>query len=790
MKKKLVQKNKLKRNREGKARQSRFHKRNNRAFLFIHIFSFLILCASIILHIVLLQKDNAEIYEKIFTQKFVDAICIITQTIPTISLCMISIIIIPLSIQKETSFGISSSEFEKIRTDLHYSMRTMIIISFCLIALDVACILLNLFFESLAISAIILLFSILEIIQELPLIQKNKTALFGIITDRLIKDATTDNLQSSKIAKSAVIYALLIDKDYTFKSVYDILSKEDKNHDKEWLLYLLQLQSDSVFNNSISNEEILVESLSERYLENIESCFCQDINVEGVLGSDVNGYKYHFTRILFELSRKSQDCKRLVLKKVEGWIERFTYTDDTHLCFSTLLTFISLSLANGDFSPAKILKVANSRNYFSFPKDGEMSLMFGMISFQLYYLANCAKTSSTSFADSIKRFVNESYIENMEQVLSWKELFERFSSECKVSYDLYKRAYIENNYNWESHVVSPFGYFEVLTLQNIQKWSVFLYFCNENIVTLDFSSIIGNIEEQNERVLWAEIIDSFFNSDNVFMVPTWLQEMIDFYQVDCCILQTVNSYEEGVKKLLEYRNNLHKIIICDNNAIYKNFDANQFLTLFKEKFMDILNNQFGYDDSLKCDGSFKITDMLIRKMPDISQVSKSMSANYFNSICHEIRNNLSPLITSMNVNDFIKQYSKEILDSKSISCSDSTEYVLKYHRSRNVGWDTLSGKVKQIYKSAILYGRTLLLDEDFHFNIEIEKAGVAELSDNQIKMLSEKYKLPDGKYRFENATLSYEEIKQILSDRYAYFYVIYRTTTNVIEDKHVFELIE
>lgn len=337
---------------------------------------------------------------------------IILILLPTI----LTILSIVLSLPNELVCGIDMNSFRKLSKRKNYNFLEMLIVSITIFVLYSLSSVLELIFPIWILSIISIIYTIIFLIQEIPLLLKNKDYILNIIEQGYKKDKTNDDL------KEAIQYLLMKD---GMKYVYSNLKDEDNEYNKVLIEFLLSLQNDFLWNylenisedlksyNTEYKEINIIEAL-EKLLGSIEDILNlpSEMNILEIYENE--DHFYHVTRSMFSINRvinyfklenKNQKYANLFnsiftsirVHKESPRIKRFYYKILNAILINTLsegkLWFVEL-LRDYSFREGFIL--GGSIEYMVF------------ISNYLYYLVYLENDLTKDSKDKIIKFVNES----------------------------------------------------------------------------------------------------------------------------------------------------------------------------------------------------------------------------------------------------------------------------------------------------------------------------------------------------------------------------------------------
>jgi hypothetical protein len=542
---------------------------------------------------------------------------------------VLTILSITLSLPRERIYGVDKTEFRKIRGPKTYNFLEMLIITIVIFSLYTLSKILDYSFIIWFLDFVAIVYSIIFIVQEIPMLMHDDKKIQNIIS-RNIKNDTKEIK-----AYNALQYLLLTK---GIKEAFFALNAKDNDDKKKYLDILLDLQNNFLF-EYIDNYTLVIQSLSNEY-KHIEILQAINIAIENIrdilnLDSELNileiyGDEEHFyqiTRSLFslhiimgklEFNRKFQKEFSSLISSIFMKI-RYGNVDKsaTRFLYKILNAMIISSISSNDIWFLELLR--NSSFNDTFAIDGSDEYMV-FISIYLYYISKLENRVPNDFKNKINTFVSDpsNNIDNNSQ--SWSIVLKH-----RLEYMDYKEIinllprilhiYECNNrmYNWyEPHqngVWTSSG--SIFTKKLLINWWVGYVLSNDNFIANLLNSRISFTMPElidNDTVVFAvELNKNWFDDSDVLIAKKNLP-IFDFFGINSKIDKYLNSMDL-VNTLRKYKNDRIKAGIfkevedhIKTPEIFKSFKEELVIGLGKaindfpvlDKSIDLKNEEMKY----------------------------------------------------------------------------------------------------------------------------------------------------------------------------------------------------
>ncbi len=708
------------------------------------------------------------------------AVGVLSQVITAIVSFVTSIIGISISLQTNVCLGIPFKDFSKLRVGLHYPIAVFVTLSIILTALNVGLYVAEMLVASITVAVIAVLFCIYVVWTEIPLMVNNDKYLIKVIKKRLWREWKTPN-DLPKELKAVLKY--LLTESSNLNDTFTKLKTKNAQFNNYLLTNLLQLQCDvaSKLNEVESKEHRLV--LAGSLYKNINDIIFYHFDIEEILGSNFENYVYYITRVLFRLKDLAEYKERVTSLIAD----RLMYLDQDSInenkvrfSMSVVLAMTTISIRNGDFCFAKALQEKFSISHYDLGKDNNFSIVYALISLQLYFLCNDSQNASDQLKKEIMGFLDFEGIVHHTNIYSWKNLFVIFSREFKIDFTKFMYYFSISEHDWDVPI-----FFEVQWIALDKEYAFLWYFTN---LINSYSNYNFNFEilckEDSYKHYLKNIGGECFNDNKKFEESEKMKKIIEFYHEDKNELEFFKSRESENHRLFEFINKL-KIEDLEKRIKKANSISNEeILNKYYAAITDAIKGEWGYTPELGINSASRSMAILVERASRAINYEDVMKDMLIRSIFNEIKLHVPRL--EIKKADFDESLN-EVLMLDIGALNESARRVEYYIKD-----ETLRGEYKRVcgglpkFKSRILNGCFLVQKNGFSFNLEFVDFNVSDLSDEDISNEVEKCKREDGQYVYEGVFLSREEIAQFISKQFAVLtitmrYEIQTFTNSVIE---------
>lgn len=691
-----------------------------------------------------------------------NAIGVLCQIITAIVAFFASTIGIAITLQKEECWGISVKEFNNLRVGLKYPIVVFITLAITLSALNAGFYVAKLIIASIGVAVVAILFCIYVAWCEIPLMVKSERFLLKTIKCRLWREWKSPNDLSKDLKE---VLKFLIADSKNLNNTFEVLKSKNKEFNKFLILKLLELQSD------LASELKQIESkqrqlkVASSLLVNSFSLITFSFNLTEILGDEFLRYDYYVSRVLFQL-KEIPEYKNRTTSLIADSLTYLKYDDytETQIKFimSIVLSMVTISIRNGDFSFVKALQEKFSIGYYDLGQDNYASVVFVLVSMQFYFLCHDSQNASEQLKKNIREYLEYSDIVNHTKVYSWKNLFSHFSHDFKVNFTKFMYYFSASEKSWDVPI-----YFECQWVQLDREYALYWYLTQllNSYASTEFDFTVLCLDEHCKFYL-KKFGDKSFDENKKFIVSEKMESILKFYDIEKEPLHYFLSMEERTHNLFEFINTLRKEDLRIDATKAESKKNEEIANKYKEAVVSAIQSEWGFDPSVEITSDNKAMAILIEKSSCAINYEEVMTDTLIKSVFHELRSNITPKIIKKDVN-FEKELDT-ILKDNFAYISKPTQYIKYFIKdsSTQKAFDIIC-KHAISFESRILFGDVLVKDRGFAFNLEITECSARDLSVEEISEEAEKYKRADGQYVYEGAFLSREEIEQYVGKKYA-----------------------
>ena len=463
----------------------------NIGFWTINVIMALILVASIVLE--LLNKKNIYIdFQN--DQNIVNSLGVASQIISAVVTCILSTIGISFSLQNNEYFHIKVRDINAMRVRKHYSYLFTFLFNLILLFGNIFCYCVSWYILNIGMGLISIIFCITVLIQEIPILTQNQQAYLNIFKDRFIVASYSDNgdsFSSTDYLRNEFDNALedLI-KQKNLITVYEYFTIKDKpKYNKKVLLKLLDIQQFLAFKLKYIDDQKELNEICDNLKSNIFDVFWGKLDIISILGENYQNYQHYLTRVVFQLV----NCTEKIASEIsDGIIDVIFYRNfdnnetEKDFLLSVLIAILTSVTINNNILFLESIKKKYSTNYFSLSSNSVSTLFFAIISVYLYYIIEKQNETSSELKDKLTKFINESYIRDNFECLSWEKLFAQFLSGFSVNYNEFISVCLNNQHYLEHINFGPFAKTVIFTKDFLTNWYLAMLFNSERIYNFDF----------------------------------------------------------------------------------------------------------------------------------------------------------------------------------------------------------------------------------------------------------------------------------------------------------------
>ncbi len=711
---------------------------------------------------------------------------IVTATVGVI----VSVIGISISLQSEEFFGITVTELYNLRKRRHYSIPCIIELSFCFCIAIGGSYLLDKYVSAIGLMIAVVIFVIVVMINELPLMIKKEIAAYEVLKDNLFAEYS----YGKPLDKNVRISMRYLLSNKTFKEVYLALkSKSDKAYNHYVFEELLETQAYFAHEVKVDSIKEQPEKVYDNLLHNIYSIIVNDMDLSEQQYAEIVRKKYHLTRALFGIWR-SKEGKKLLLEWLPS-IYEFSFwlkgekEEVGKLCSSIIVTLIANTVKEGDLDIIRSFRKYLSSSIFGLNEPSQGVNAFAVISAHLYYLYCLEPDVSDEVKDKIKEFLDAgNCIEDQTRVRTWRNLFYEFSYDFKVEFQEFLSLATENRHNLEVYLFGTGAKRVIWGKELLTIWFL-THFLNRKTYDV-FKYNQFEIDDLEVRQILKRVGSECINLDNDIkesFIPTdEMCEIVQFYNAkDEELFSCFNMDPENIEGLSQYINQLKLEELEERRAEVEVQDLMSLGNSIKTEIETQIHQEWGYNESLVIQKEQRGICFEFERFVDSKNTKRFVSHACIDAIFNDIKNQ-DLRVKIINKNENNDPLIEEIL-TKNIKYAtwSAKESIHRFHIK--------NAELKDCYKNfckelelihSRLLGFTTLVEEDgFSFNCVIDEFELRQFTEDECLERVKKYQREDGQYVYKGAFMSKANIIKHMKSTYAVVTIILRHDAHSSPDK-------
>ena len=746
----------------------------NIGFWTINVIMTLILVASIVLE--LLNKKNIYIdFQN--DQNIVNSLGVASQMISAVVTCILSTIGISFSLQNNEYFHIKVRDINAMRVRKHYSYLFTFLFNLILLLGNIFCYCVSWYILNIGIGLVSGIFCITVLIQEIPILTQNQQAYLNIFKDRFIVASYSDNgdsFSSTDYLRNEFDNALedLI-KQKNLITVYEYFTIKDKpKYNKKVLLKLLDIQQFLAFKLKYIDDQKELNEICDNLKSNILDVFWGKLDVISILGENYLDYQHYLTRVVFQLV----SCTEKIASEIsDGIIDVIFYRNfdnnetEKDFLLSVLIAILTSVTINNNILFLESIKKKYSTNYFSLSSNSVSTLFFAIISVYLYYIIEKQNETSSELKDKLTKFINESYIRDNFECLSWEKLFAQFLSDFSVNYNEFISICLNNQHYLEHINFGPFAKTVIFTKDFLTNWYLAMLFNSERIYNFDFEK---ELFTEYNYYLENFVKDNF--NDLEFKPTEELQGMATFYMENDATFNYLKSTLQSDCNFLNYHNKLKEKKLEADAYVCSKVNNEDLVNKYKPIICSALINDYGYDESIDLtDVNEKYICVMFERTSQAINYDECIINAFVDGVFHDMRKSIDYNIIKKDA-----EFDKNISQILSSEIDKYTGYLsaCEYYINDKTIKSNFMSKINSLERvnSKILKSPVLILKDGYKYNIFVKDFSVEDLTEAQLNNIVDEYKRTDGQYVYEGLFLPREKIAKLINNKYAVFTIIFK----------------
>lgn len=721
-----------------------------------------------------------------------------------------TIITIAISLQSIPIYGVSSIDFRRIRSKSTFGFLEMILITIGIFSLYFVFAVLSMTILIWTLNVISILYSILFVVQEVPVLTHSNWFL-----SRIVKNAWKEknysnfkygNNSNDKILND-VLQNLVINNGVV--SVYHLFATKDEKKNSIILDNLFSYNNEFLFDFD-DNAQCLCRTGNQEY-KNINAITLIDMSLDNVFyalsfNDDFNiaqiyndsSKSYQISRMVFSLKRitdsfnMQKKYQKKMCETIQNLFMRITYSKEDKSIFEWTYNFLNgmliYSISNNELWFLKLLRDSNYNSLF-FVNDKNDYFYF--ISMYIYYLLKVDKRVPQIFKDELISFLNEKSEGLNSDGSNWKTIFNHkfdyssFNDTLLIlpnllkihGDDLMKCPWYQPKYtiSWSSSD----GDFSNKLLINCWLEMIIYNYKNHNYDEKKLNEVIDSLSDDEKYTLATEMNTKWFK-DNT-LNPSNDMGFLFMYRN-----KPNDSYglheNDFINELKNIKNNIITKFI--NKEFDDNVKTEEDLLHYKDSLLDGFNKAIKeidcYDESLEIDNqNYLCFDCLFD-----TRWTDGLIDTYNNGYVDSIKNIINEeIMTDSKIKHMIVD-EKNVEFVKVIDRFNyvaGTEYKL-YKCLSGESYDIIRKKSKlDLWIKSCMFVKD---KGDIRINIVADdnKSFARVLNDNEINSIIDRdYKAINGLYKYCDSSddsrsiyISRQELSGLIFKKYFYVKIVFR----------------
>ncbi len=725
---------------------------------------------------------------------FFSGLGIVLPVAGAIVCCVVSVLGIFISLQKEDYLDVPVKVIFSFRRKTRFSFTWIATVSFLLLCLASVGYLMTDAILCVVPLIISIVFCISSLFVEIPFLTLQDKAIVSIIKDHYVSsfEGKTKEVWNQSNSFNDLVFEIISCNDKDLKWLYERVKEKSNDEFNKFLLWeLLSIQGKKAFElNKIESKNRLVVA-TDKMLGTVCDIIDGSFDVTSILGDNTSQYHHLMTWVLFSLLDNSVSKEKTEKKMSEMLKWGFVFSESKQaqidLFFSVFSLIIINKIKDNDFSLANRVKTSLSVSYFTLQRSGVVPRIFLMISFIMYYLVEVERDFPVKSKESIVEFINDCGVTENVIRLSWKQLFNHFSSSFDVPLKEFLADFNKNYHYYQFYLETPTGHWVVLTEELAIDWYLANFFNSEqNHFDTDYEEMIQASEDQRRVSHLYELEKELFsNGERTFVPSDRFCKLASFYQDTDAKFSSFRIAENRTHSFEKYIQSL-RIRDIEQKVIESSFQSNQkLIDYYQPKLIEQMRSIFGYSESidLASEQNLYISFETWRVSDAINYDSFIVNA-FIGSIEHEItRKAIVNRIRTIKGNSEFEKNIAELIKNEFEYVSSDVQFIRSDIKDSSIRskFDERVKASKTIDNSCrFFYKPTIVLKDGFGFNCQLELR-VFDLSPESVRKRVDECLQSNGKYIYEDAVFTREELTRIIQKTFAVFQVVFSYKVSTYE---------
>ena len=683
-----------------------------------------------------------------------DLVSMLCQVVISIACCIVSLLGIAISLQKEDIYGLSRRHFDNLRVGIRFSVLRIVIVTLLLSAVCLISYSMNLYWTCIYGLSILMAFCMIACYTELPLMCLREKSILAITKKRLAVEM--DKADDLSLDLKTVIKNQITE-DYNLKTIYSkFKSKKDEEFNKKLLIKLLEIQCDYAFELSKLDETVQGKK-AERLVDNIKDIlrFKDEFDALSITKNELINYRHLITRVLFRTADIQSTERKTMYLVFDSLPFRIQNEKQREFVLLISIDMISASLTNSDLRFAKELKRVCSTWRYSLDKGDTLTIAFAITSIHLQYLYVSASNVTTDYKDKIAEFLDDRSVIDYHKTMSWRALYSRFLRHFSLNAQDFFYFYHFNKNNWDMRVYDSQAHIVIMDESRAIMWFLANLFSSYVVFDYDYNDLLS--QNGANRVMIQQVGDRIIND---IATKERMLEFVAFYKKDSSFT-FFEIDEERNHRFEEFISRLHVEDLNKRINETGKVDYPELADRYQRSINSTIQNEWGHSSSVDLQN---VAPKYLRMVIEV----KSVADNYSEVLEEYLAMNIFYEIEeSIEIKTVTRSKSSCLLDfmrvQKDIHVAESIVYDIE---GILVEHDAVDKVRITSFDSSIWSGYYLMGNKALSFGCAV-KIRIDKLSKQEVSEKAEEYKAQDGRYIFEGAFLSREEIENYIEKQFA-----------------------
>ena len=699
---------------------------------------------------------SIKVCDENFITGYSGLVSVLCQIVISVACCIVSVLGIAISLQNEKIYGISRRRFDKLRVGVHFSILGIIIVALLLSVLSIVAYSFDMYIMCIYFLILLVAFCFVACVCEIPIMCHREKSILNVVKKKLKMEMATGEDLSLDLK---TVIKNIITEDYSIKKLYNIFkSRRNKKYNKELLIKLLEIHCDYAFELAKLDEGIK-DKKAERLVENIKDIlnFKEDFDVIQITDNEIWSYQHLITRVLFRTSEIESSRSKTVHLIFDSlpFIDHYKDKEHKRFVMSIIIKMISASLTTEDLGFAYELKRVCSSWQYSINKGGALTTVFALTSVHLEYLCISARNVTQEYKEQIRKFIQDTSVIEYCKTTSWSVLYSRFLEHFSLNVEEFLYYFKLNEDGWDMRIFDSHAHFVIMDEKYAIMWFLANLFSTHSVWNYDYNNLlsINSVFHGTLQHVGDQILNDESTQERMLRFVTFFLKDKDF--------KSFKLDEERNHRFETFVSNLHKKDIDKLIVETESIDTKELAKAYEVAVSDSLKKEWGYSEDFDLN---ETAPKFLKTMIEVKSFAMNYAEVLSDYLSSQIMFEIERSIPKTEIfYSRLSELKKSIDRQKKLYVAEIAKYDIQQLLSESDSED----KVEVVpFNSSILGGHYVLCNTPMKFGAEI-KVRIENLTKQQVSEKAEEYKAQDGRYIYEGAFLSREELEGIIEKQYA-----------------------